>query len=161
MSIPICLPGGRGCNCPFGGTDGQTNGIDFGMYSQRPFEWYMTRLPKLKISWRRGKECTSPVTLGGRHNYRCSNSCNNYKKKNNSPHFKILENGETESLSVHQARETVHQARETVHQARETACSMANSALWWWFSRHRKWYKKTDSKWKLFGGKKKILFTTD
>ena len=33
----------------------QTDGIDFGMYSQRPFEWYMTRLPKLKISWRRGK----------------------------------------------------------------------------------------------------------
>ena len=25
----------------------------------------MTRLPKLKISWRRGKQYTSPVTLGG------------------------------------------------------------------------------------------------
>ena len=25
------------------GTDGQTDGIDFGMYSQRPFELYMTR----------------------------------------------------------------------------------------------------------------------
>ena len=41
------------------------------MYSQRPFEWYMTRLPKLEISWRRGKQFTSPVTLGGRHNYYC------------------------------------------------------------------------------------------
>ena len=39
------------------------------MYSQRPFKWYMTRLPKLKISWRRGKQYTSPVALGGRHNY--------------------------------------------------------------------------------------------
>ena len=28
----------------------------------------MTCFPKLKISWRRGKQCTSPVTLGGRHN---------------------------------------------------------------------------------------------
>ena len=28
----------------------------------------MTRLPKLKISWRQGKQYTSPVTLGGRHN---------------------------------------------------------------------------------------------
>ena len=30
----------------------------------------MTRLPKLKISWRRGKQYTSPITLGGggRHN---------------------------------------------------------------------------------------------
>ena len=28
----------------------------------------MTRLPKLKISCRRGKQYTSPVTLGGRHN---------------------------------------------------------------------------------------------
>ena len=37
------------------------------MYSQRPFEWYMTRLPKLKISWRRGTQYTSPVSLGGRH----------------------------------------------------------------------------------------------
>ena len=26
------------------GTDGQTDGINFGMYSQRPFEWYMTHL---------------------------------------------------------------------------------------------------------------------
>ena len=25
----------------------------------------MTRLPKLKISWRRGKQYTSPITLGG------------------------------------------------------------------------------------------------
>ena len=25
----------------------------------------MTRLPKMKISWRRGKQYTSPVTLGG------------------------------------------------------------------------------------------------
>ena len=25
----------------------------------------MTRLPKLKISWRRGKQYTSPVTIGG------------------------------------------------------------------------------------------------
>ena len=25
----------------------------------------MTRLPKRKISWRRGKQYTSPVTLGG------------------------------------------------------------------------------------------------
>ena len=31
------------------------------MYSQRPLKWYMTRLPKLKISWRRGKQYTSPV----------------------------------------------------------------------------------------------------
>ena len=38
---------------------------DFGMYSQRPFKWYMTRLSKLKISWRRGKQYTSSVTLGG------------------------------------------------------------------------------------------------
>ena len=50
------------------GTDGQTDGIDFRMYSQRPFKWYMTRLKKLKISWRRGKQYTSPVTLGGKHN---------------------------------------------------------------------------------------------
>ena len=27
----------------------------------------MTRLPKLKISWQRGKQYTSSVTLGGRH----------------------------------------------------------------------------------------------
>ena len=27
-----------------------------------------SRLPKLKISWRRGKRYTSPVTLWGRHN---------------------------------------------------------------------------------------------
>ena len=38
------------------------------MYSQRPFEWYMTRLPKLSISWQWGKQYTSPLTLGGRHN---------------------------------------------------------------------------------------------
>ena len=44
-----------------------TDGIDFGMYSQRPFEWYMTSLPKLKTSWRRGKQYTSPVSLGWRH----------------------------------------------------------------------------------------------
>ena len=36
------------------GTDGQTDGINFGMYSQRPFEWYITQIPKLKISWRQG-----------------------------------------------------------------------------------------------------------
>ena len=29
---------------------------------------FMTRLPKPKISWRRGKQYTSTVTLGGRHN---------------------------------------------------------------------------------------------
>ena len=46
----------------------QTDGINFGMYSQRPFEWYMTRLPKLKISWRRGKRIYLPITLKGRHN---------------------------------------------------------------------------------------------
>ena len=45
------------------GTDGQIDGIDFGMYLP-----YMTRLRKLKISGRRGKQYTSPVTLGGRHN---------------------------------------------------------------------------------------------
>ena len=28
----------------------------------------MTRLPKLKISWRRGKQYTSPVTMGETHN---------------------------------------------------------------------------------------------
>ena len=48
----------------------QTDGINFGMYSQRTFKWYMTRLSKLKISWRRGKEYTSLVTLGGRHRYK-------------------------------------------------------------------------------------------
>ena len=42
-------------------TNGQTYGIDFGMYSQRPVELYMTRLPKLKISWRRGKQYTFPL----------------------------------------------------------------------------------------------------
>ena len=46
----------------------QTDGINFGMYSQRPFEWYMTRLSKLKISWRRGKQYTSPVTVEEMHN---------------------------------------------------------------------------------------------
>ena len=29
----------------------------------------MTRIPKLKISWRRGKQYTSPVTQGRSHNY--------------------------------------------------------------------------------------------
>ena len=48
-----------------GRTDRQTDEINFGMYSQRHFEWYMARLPKLKISWRRGKQYTSPDTLGG------------------------------------------------------------------------------------------------
>ena len=34
-----------------GQTDRQTDGIYFGMYSQRPFKsYYMTHLPKLKIS---------------------------------------------------------------------------------------------------------------
>ena len=51
------------------GTDRQTDRINFGIYSQRPVKWYMTRLPKLKISWRRGKPYTSPDTLGGRYNY--------------------------------------------------------------------------------------------
>ena len=46
----------------------RTDRIDFGMYSQRPFEWCMTRLSKLKISWRRGKQYTCLITLGGRHN---------------------------------------------------------------------------------------------
>ena len=45
------------------GTDGQTDRIVFGMYSQRPFEKYMSRLQKLKISWRRGKQYTSPIIL--------------------------------------------------------------------------------------------------
>ena len=31
-----------------GQTDEQTDGIDLGMYSERPFEWYMTRISKLK-----------------------------------------------------------------------------------------------------------------
>ena len=44
----------------------QTDGINFGMYYQTPFEWYITSLPKLKISWRWGKQYISPVT--GRHN---------------------------------------------------------------------------------------------
>ena len=39
-------------------TNGQTGGIDFGMYSQKPEA-------KLKNSWRRGKQYTSSVTLGG------------------------------------------------------------------------------------------------
>ena len=43
----------------------QTDGIDFGMYSQKLFERYMTRLSELKISWRGGKQYTSPSTLGG------------------------------------------------------------------------------------------------
>ena len=34
------------------GTDRKTDGIDFGMYSQRPFKLCMTCLLKLKISWR-------------------------------------------------------------------------------------------------------------
>ena len=42
--------------------------IYFGMYSQRPFKWYMTHLSKLIISWRWGKKYTSLITLGGRHN---------------------------------------------------------------------------------------------
>ena len=37
-------------------TDKQTDGINFRMHSQRPFEWYMTRLSSLKINWRRGKQ---------------------------------------------------------------------------------------------------------
>ena len=38
------------------------------MYSERPFEWYMIRPPKLNISWRRGKQYTSSVTrTRGRH----------------------------------------------------------------------------------------------
>ena len=45
----------------------RTDRIDFGMYSQRPFEWYIKRLPKMKNSWRWGQQYTSPVTLGGRH----------------------------------------------------------------------------------------------
>ena len=49
------------------GTDRWTDAIDLGMYSQKPFECYMTRLPKLQISWPRGKQYTSLVTLGGRH----------------------------------------------------------------------------------------------
>ena len=47
------------------GTDRQTELISECSYSQRPFKWYMTRLSKLKISWRRGKQYTSLVTLGG------------------------------------------------------------------------------------------------
>ena len=39
--------------------------ISLGMYSQRPFKWYMTRLSKLKISWRRQKQYTSPDKLEG------------------------------------------------------------------------------------------------
>ena len=53
------------------GTDGQTDRINIGMFSERHFEWSMTCLPKLKISQRRGKQYyyTSRVTLGGgRHN---------------------------------------------------------------------------------------------
>ena len=46
-------------------TEGETDGIDFGMYPQWTFEWCMTRLPKQKISLRWGKQYTSPVTLGG------------------------------------------------------------------------------------------------
>ena len=38
----------------------------------------MTRLPKLKISWRRGKQCTSPVTLGGSHKYSGFNKRRSY-----------------------------------------------------------------------------------
>ena len=48
------------------GKDRQTDGIDFGMYSQSPFEWCMVRLAKLKISWRRGKQYTFRVTIGGK-----------------------------------------------------------------------------------------------
>ena len=32
------------------GTDRQTDGIDFRMYSEKPFQWYMTWPPKRKIS---------------------------------------------------------------------------------------------------------------
>ena len=31
------------------GTDGQTDGIDFGLYSQRPLKLCMTRISKLKL----------------------------------------------------------------------------------------------------------------
>ena len=73
LSIPICLPGGRGCimkshySFEDRGTDRQTDGIDFGMTSQRPLKWYMTRLSKLKISWWRRKQYTSPITVRGKH----------------------------------------------------------------------------------------------
>ena len=40
----------------FRGRDGQTDGFDLGMHFQRPFERYITCPPKLKISWRRGKQ---------------------------------------------------------------------------------------------------------
>ena len=50
----------------------QTDGIDFRMYllskTFQFFKWYMTRLTKHKINWRRGKQCASPITLGGWHN---------------------------------------------------------------------------------------------
>ena len=39
----------------------------FRFYSQRLFKWYLTHQPKLRISWRWGKQYTSP--LGGRRNY--------------------------------------------------------------------------------------------
>ena len=39
----------------------ETDGIDFRMYSQRPFKWYLTRLPKLKINyWLLGLILTKP-----------------------------------------------------------------------------------------------------
>ena len=41
----------------------QTDRIGFGMYFQRHFKYYMTSLPELKISRRRGKQYTFPVTL--------------------------------------------------------------------------------------------------
>ena len=51
------------------------------MYSQRPFEWYLTRLSKLKISWRRRKQYTSPRYTRGRHKNKSKFNFDLFEKK--------------------------------------------------------------------------------
>ena len=46
------------------GTDRRTESISECTLKDLSNDTYMTRLSKLKISWRRGKQYTSPVTLG-------------------------------------------------------------------------------------------------
>ena len=50
-------------------------------YSLRPFKWYDMPKSKLKISWRRGKQYTSLVTLGGRHNKKHEMSDSSHSNK--------------------------------------------------------------------------------
>ena len=43
--------------------------IQFRNVLSKTFRMILDTPTKAKISWRRGKKYTSPVTLGGRHNY--------------------------------------------------------------------------------------------